>query len=440
MRIAYFTDCYMPEINGVVTSIESHTRLLAERGHEILIICPKYAESFVDDRPGINVARYRSFSFITNKATRVALPSMVSLVQRLRRFDPDIVHVQTPLSVGVIGLLATKVLRLPNVQTYHTYIPDFMQYIEPARILRLDELSERVTDSYVFERWIESGVWRRIVRSRDFLEEHTDELLDELIGISVEVAEKVAEKEQHELTTRFAWRYTRAIYNRADLVITPSSTLKRELLRHGVTVPVDYLSNGLDLSLVVPKESWEPRRRMLHAGRLGFEKNVDVVIKAFARIRADIPGWELHIAGDGPARESLERLSERLGMQDVVHFLGFVDRSTLAASYRDYDLFVTASTIETQGIVLLEAMATGLPVIGVRALAIPELVRAGRNGIIVPPGDVQGIAEAMHRLTFDDALRERFGRTSRQDVARHDLAAVVTQLETLYQQTIAARG
>ncbi len=426
----------MPEINGVVTSIESHTRLLAERGHEILIICPKYAEPFVDDRPGIQVARYPSFSFVTNKATRVALPSTVSLVQRLRRFDPDIVHVQTPLSLGVIGLLATKVLRLPNVQTYHTYIPDFMQYIEPSRILRLDQLSDRVMNTYVFERWIESGVWRRIVRSKDFLEEHTDELLDELLGISMEVAEE----DRTELTTRFAWRYTRAIYNRADLVLTPSSTLKRELLKHGVTVPVDYLSNGLDLGLVAPKQSWAPTRRMLHAGRLGFEKNVDVVIKAFARISAGLPGWELHIAGDGPARESLQKLAERLDLQESVRFLGFVDRSELAATYRDYDLFVTASTIETQGIVLLESMAAGLPVIGVRALAIPELVRSGRDGIIVPPGDIQGMAQAMQRMTDDDALRERFGLASRGDVAQHDLSGVVTQLETLYKQTIAARG
>jgi glycosyltransferase involved in cell wall biosynthesis len=436
MRIAYFTDCYMPEINGVVTSIESHTRLLAERGHEILIICPKYAEPYVDDRPGITVARYPSFSFITNKATRVALPSTISVAQQLRRFGPDLVHIHTPLSMGVIGLLVTKMLRLPNVQTYHTYIPDFMQYIEPARILRFDELSERVTNSYVFEAWMESGVWQRVVRSRAFLEERTDELFDELIGISAEVVEQ----DPHELSTRFAWRYTRAIYNRADLVITPSSTLKRELMQHGVTVPVDYMSNGLDLSLIAPKESWEPRRRMLHAGRLGFEKNVDVVIKAFARITAELPGWELHIAGDGPARESLERLAERLELQDSVRFLGFSDRATLVSSYRDYDIFVTASTIETQGIVLLESMAAGLPVIGVRALAIPELVRAGRNGIIVAPGDVQSMAEAMRRLANDDGLRERFGHASRADVARHELAAVVTQLETLYRQTIAARG
>jgi len=436
VRIAYFTDCYMPEINGVVTSIDSHTRRLAERGHEILILCPKYAEPFKDDIPGIDVARYPSFSFITNKATRVALPLTVSMVQRLRKFDPDIVHIQTPLSLGVIGLLTTKMLRLPNVQTYHTYIPDFMQYVEPARILRLDQLSERVTNTYIFERWIESGVWQQLVRSRDLLEERTDELLDQLIGVSMEVAEE----DPHELTTRFAWRYTRAIYNRADLVITPSSTLKRELMHHGVTVPVDYMSNGLDLSLIAPKASWKPAGRMLHAGRLGHEKNVDVVIKAFARLVDELPGWELHIAGDGPARESLQRLIERLGLQERVRFIGFMERETLAALYRDYDLFVTASTIETQGIVLLESMAAGLPVIGVRALAIPELVRAGRNGIIVAPGDVQGMAEAMRRMTADDELRERFGRQSRSDVARHDLTTVIDQLETLYRQTIAAKG
>lgn len=436
MRIAYFTDCYMPEINGVVTSIDSHTRLLAERGHEVLIVCPRYAQPHTDDVPGITVARYPAFSFITNKATRVALPSTISVAQRLRRFDPDVVHIQTPLSVGVIGLLVTKMLRLPNVQTYHTYIPDFMRYIEPARILRLDQLQDRVTDSYIFERWIESGVWRRIVRSRDFLEEHADELLDELIGISMEVAEE----DRHELTTRFAWRFTRAIYNRADLVLTPSSTLRRELVRHGVTVPVEQLSNGLDLDLIAPKESWAPRKRMLHAGRLGFEKNVDVVIRAFAAVAGQLDGWELHIAGDGPARESLERLAAKLDIAGRVRFLGFMGRDELASRYRDHDLFVTASTIETQGIVLLESMAAGLPVIGVRALAIPELVRAGRNGIIVKPGDEAAMADAMMRLAGDDALRERFGRQCSADVARHELGAVVTQLEGLYRRAIETRA
>ncbi len=433
MRIAYVTDTFVPEVNGVVTSIDAHTRRLAERGHEILVICPKYGD-YQDDPPeGITVRRYASFSFVTNKATKIALPSIMSVARQLHRFGPDLVHIHTPLSIGVVGLLAAKTLRLPNVQTYHTYIPDFMQYVELSRLLRIDELQELIINSIIMERVLESGSWQRIVRSRALIEERADEVLETILGISEQVAE-----DRPEFTARVAWRYTRMLYNRADQVFTPSATLKRELMRHGVTSPVDHVSNGIDLSLIAVKASYESTGKILHAGRLGQEKNVDVVIKAFARVAESQPGAVLDIAGDGPAREGLEKLVRQLGMQKQIRFLGFVDRASLAQRYRDYDCFATASTIETQGIVLLEAMAAGLPVVGVRALAIPEIVRSGRDGIVVPPFDVQSLARGMERLIADEPLRRRFGETCRADVAQHDLARVVDQIERLYCYTVAS--
>lgn len=432
MRIACVTDTFLPEVNGVVTSIDAHTRILASRGHEILIICPKYGQ-YTDTPPdGISVRRYASFSFASNKATRVALPSVMSMTRQLAKFDPDVVHIHTPLSIGVIGLLASRALRVPNVQTYHTYIPDFMQYVELSRLLRIDDLQDRIANSMVFERAIESGAWQRIVKSRALIEERADEVLEALLGVTDEALE-----DRPELTARVAWRFTRMLYNRANQVATPSLTLKRELMAHGVTAPVNHISNGIDLDLVTRKESYASTGRILHAGRLGAEKNVDMVIKAFARVAADVPDATLDIAGDGPARKSLEHLVEKLGLASKVHFLGFMDRSRLAAAYRDYDCFVTASTIETQGIVLLEAMAAGLPVVGVRALAIPEITRTGRNGIIVPPFDEQAMARALERMLAEEALRKRFGLASIEDVQRHALERVVSDVERLYKLTAA---
>ncbi|MCE5203415.1 MAG: glycosyltransferase [Actinomycetia bacterium] len=433
MRIAFVTDTYSPEVNGAVTSIVTHTRLLAERGHEILIMAPTYGEYTDEAHPGITVHRYPSVSFVTNKATRVAAPSIIDMVARLRAFEPEIVHIHTPLTIGIAGLLAAKTLHLPAVQTYHTYIPDFMQYVEPARLLRLDTLQERIMNSIVFERVMESGVWQTLERSRALVEERADEFVDAVTGISADVAER-----RPEFTTRLAWRYTRLIYNRSDLVLTPSIALKRALLSHGITAPVEYVSNGIDVDLIARKESYEPSGRIVHAGRLGFEKNVDVVIEAFARVAEKHPGLVLDIRGDGPARGSLERLAATLGLESHVRFTGFVDRAVLAREYRDYDCFVTASTMETQGIVLLEAMAAGLPVVGVRALAVPEIVRSARDGIVVPPGDVQSFAHAIERLVSDDQLRERLGRQSAVDVQRHAIKSVVSELERLYRQTAAS--
>lgn len=434
MRIAVFTDTYTPEVNGVVTSIEAHARLLAARGHEVLIVCPRYAEEPKRSTPGVTVRRYPSFSFLTNQATRIALPSIVSVANLVRRFDPDVVHVHTPLSVGVIGLVTARMLRLPNVQTYHTYIPDFMVYLEPQRLLRLDDIQERIADSLVFERMFRSDAWQALARVRD----EGEDALDTIRRLARAAVGGTEEAERLELSARVAWRYTRTLYNRADLVLTPSVTLKSELVRHGVTVPVEYLSNGIDRNVVAPKASYAPTGRLLHAGRLGHEKNVDVVIRAFARVLERRPGCVLDVVGDGPAREGLERLAHRLGIADRVRMRGFMDRRALGRAYRDYDAFVTASTIETQGIVLLEAMSAGLPVVGVRALAIPELVRNGRDGLVVAPEDEQALADAMERLLADDALRAHMGAACRADVAAHAIESVVSRLEDLYARVAAA--
>lgn len=433
MRVALFTDTYLPEVNGAVTSIDAHTRLLGARGHEILIICPRYRKPILHVVPHVTIQRYRSFSFISNKDTRIALPTMASVASKLRRFRPDLVHVHTPLSIGVIGLATARMMRLPIVETYHTYIPDFMQYLEPQRLLRLDDLQDRVLNSLIFERMFSSGTFHGLAS----LEQKGRRAAEDIAEVVRVALGDSAPGAPQDLTTRFAWQFTRTIYNRADLVLTPSATLQRELVANGVTVPVEHLSNGIDLSIVRPKDSHEATGRLLHAGRLGHEKNIDVVLKAFAILLERHPGYTLEIVGDGPARESLERLAERLGIAGSVRMRGFMDRHALGRIYREYDAFVTASTIETQGIVLLEAMAAGLPIAGVRALAIPELVIEGRDGLLVEPGDERALAEALDVLVSDEALRARLGEAGRTDVKPHALESVVTRLEELYERVLA---
>lgn len=433
MRIALFTDTYLPEVNGAVTSIDSHTRLLGARGHEILIICPRYRKPVLHVVPHVTIQRYRSFSFISNKDTRIALPTMASVATKLRKFRPDLVHVHTPLSIGVIGLATARMMRLPIVETYHTYIPDFMQYLEPQRLLRLDDLQDRVLNSLIFERMFSTGVFHGLAA----LEQKGRRAAEDIAAVARTALGEESAREPKDLTTRFAWQFTRTIYNRADLVITPSVTLQRELVANGITVPVEHLSNGIDLSIVRPKGSYKATGRLLHAGRLGYEKNIDVVVKAFALLLERHPGYTLDIIGDGPARESLERLAERLGIAESVRMRGFLDRHALGRTYRDYDAFVTASTIETQGIVLLEAMAAGLPIVGVRALAIPELVIEDRDGLLVESGDERAMADALDRLVTDEALRARLGEAGRADVKPHALESVVTRLEELYARVLA---
>lgn len=433
MRVAVFTDTYLPEVNGAVTSIDSHTRLLGARGHEVLIICPKYRKPILHVVPHVTIQRYRSFSFMSNRDTRIALPTMMSVAAKLRKFDPDVVHIHTPLSIGVIGLAVARMMKLPIIETYHTFIPDFMQYVELHRLLRLDDLRDRVVNSLIFEQMFETGMFHGL----SVLSRARERAVEDVQGVAREVIETFAPGERPELSSLIAWQFTRTVYNRADLVLTPSLTLKHELETHGVTAPVEHLSNGIDLELVEPKRSYAPSGTLLHAGRLGYEKNVDVVIRAFARVLESHPQYRLDIVGDGPARDSLGRLADSLGISDRVRMRGFMDRAALGRVYHEYDAFVSASTIETQGIVLLEAMAAGLPVVGVNALAVPELVIDGRDGLIVEPGDESAFAEAVVRLLGDQELRQRLGESGRHDVREHSLPTVVTRLEGIYQSVIA---
>ena len=436
MRIAIFTDTYLPEVNGVVTSIDSHSRLLGARGHQLLIICPKYRKPILHVVPRVQIKRYRSFSFSSNRATRLALPSVASVAATLRRFRPDVVHVHTPLSVGVVGLATARMMRLPIVETYHTYIPDFMQYLEPHRLLRLDSLQDRIVDSMVYDRMFDSGMFHGLAE----LIRGGRGAVDEVVAVAEDVKEGLAPDDHVQLSTRFAWQFTRTVYNRADLVITPSVTLQEELRSHGVTVPVEYLSNGIDTSIVVPKDSYAPTKRLLHAGRLGHEKNVEQVLQAFALLLEHEPDYTLDIVGDGPAREHLDRVAARLGISARVRMRGFMDRAALGRIYRSYDAFVTASTIETQGIVLLEAMSAGLPIVAVRALAVPEIVGEGRSGLLVEPGDIAGLAATLGTVLGDRALREAMGAAGREDVLQHALPAVVARLEELYGVAMASKA
>ncbi|MEA3341571.1 MAG: glycosyltransferase, partial [Chloroflexota bacterium] len=148
---------------------------------------------------------------------------------------------------------------------------------------------------------------------------------------------------------------------------------------------------------------------VLHVGRLSYEKNVDLLLRAFAHIAGDYPAARLTIAGDGPDREALARLADELGLSERVCFTGFVPHEQLPALYQAADLFATGSTIETQGLVVLEAAACGLPVVAVDALALPEAVHHTVNGFLSPPGDEAALAQHLACLVADASLRQHMG-------------------------------
>lgn len=427
MRIAFLTDTYAPEVNGVVTSVVNFTRILAEAGHEILIIAPRYDGASDDPVRGIAVKRYPAFSFSSNRATRIAVPFLASILHDLRGFRPDIVHIQSPMGIGVTGIVASRILGIPSIQTYHSYIPDFLTYLNPYRLLGMNRAVEKLLRSRVAAQIRDAvsggrleAVFAAFRRERDAL------------AMRRRAVRRLPTETVLAFRDRMAWDLTRFLYNRSDCVLTPSKALARLLVDHGILVPVHDVSNGIEFDLFVKKTDYGIRHRMIFAGRLGYEKNVDVVIRSFALAHGREPRLRLSLFGDGPARRKLESLASDLGVAESVTFHGFVSREDLRGIYRGYDCTVSASAMETQGLAILEAMAAGLPVLGVNALAIPDVVKDGVNGYVVDPGDCGRMAEAMLLLMEDPERNREFGARSLEIAAEHDLPQCARRLESIY--------
>jgi len=433
MRIAYLTDTYLPETNGIVTSIHNFTENLAADGHEILIIAPKYNRKRDLHVDNIQIKRYPSFSFASNKETRIALPMVTSIIRDLRKFKPDIIHIQTPMSIGVAGVMAAKILGIPSIQTYHTYLPDFMVYLNPYNLLGISRAAGALASSKAIKKIIESDAYRSLDLAGDDIRKRS-----EVIKGFNRLTRRLRKRGEATFSERFAWDFTRFLYGKSDIVLTPSIALAKLLTRHRVPVPVYDMSNGIEFQNFHKKKDFHIRNKMIYVGRLGLEKGVDVVVRAFAIAQKERPSLRLDVYGEGPAKPAILELVRKLGITDSVGFYGFVSRASIKRILKQHDFFVTASTIETQGLVILEAMSAGLPVLGVDALAVPELVHDEKNGYLVEPNNYKQMAEAMLKLSESPARNKRFGQASIEYAEVHDIPNCVAKLEGVYEDLIAS--
>lgn len=427
MRIAIFSDNYTPDKNGVSMSVENFSRLLAADGHQIMIFCPKKGRFFVDKKqPNITVKRYNSITAPSNKDTKLAMPFIWTAVRDLKDFNPDIVHIQTPLGLGLMGLWAARILKVKTIQTYHTYIPDFLIYLSPKALLGLDKIIKYLSNSRL----------ARKVEAKSNIDEKDVDFSRLKIHIGHMLRDVLNSKgltEDKKLKEVIGKRITKFVYNKSDLVLTPSKSMKTYLKTHGVTKKVVVMSNGIDNSMFKQKTDYTIKNRIIYTGRLGFEKSVDVLIEAFYIAQKTKPELRLDIWGDGPARKSLQVLANKLGIGKKVIFKGFYDINKVAHKIAEYDFFTTASPIETQGIVLLEAMSSGLPVVAVDKFAVKEVVLHGKNGYLSKPGDADGLAKNILKMSADEAKLKEFGKNSIKMAESHEVTKCKEKLYKVYQ-------
>lgn len=405
MNIVIFTDSFLPKIDGIAISVGNFSRLLGERGHNFVICAPEYEKNeTVNLGENVHIVRFRNTGLPSYPDVKMVLPSHKRITKAMTMFKPDLVHIQTPGLLGQYGVLAAKMYGVPLMGTYHTLVSEQDTYVSLYRLLKVDALLDFFTS--------QKKVKKRL--------------------------DKIERKKEKTLKKTIILKLCNGLYETGKLIITPSHLIKEELQKEGVQTPIEVVSNGMDLTrfTAAPREAPTGPPRLLHVGRISYEKNCDVILKAFTLILKKTPEATLDIFGDGPALTSLKIQANQLGIDKNVVFHGFVDHASLPTIYPRYDVFLTASTMETQGLVALESAACGLPCIGVDAFALPELIQHNRNGYIVEPFDHFALAEKTMQLLGDAETYRRFSKQSLEIAQDHELTKCADRMEAVYRMLI----
>jgi len=373
VRIALITDTYSPQVNGVTTVVRRIAETVRTAEHAVAVVAPRYPDQ--SDVGGSDELRVRSLPFPPYPSIRLSLPAHRRVARFLDGFVPDLIHVATEGPLGVVGRRYALRHGLPLVTSFHTDFPKYARHYGTP--------------------WLEPLVWRWLVR----------------------------------------------FHRPARLIHTPGEAVWKELRQRGLERAVLW-GGGVDVDHFRPYRRDIGWRRwlaggddtvvVLHVGRLAPEKNLDVLVDAWTKAHAVLGQRATFvIAGDGPSTRSL------ISRLRFVRQLGFVDREALARLYASADLCVLPSSSETCGLVALEAMASGLPVIAADAGGLRESVRPNLNGLLVPPHDASGFGDAIVALALDPPRRRAMGRAARLTAEGRD---VRTENQELLRQYAALTG
>jgi glycosyltransferase involved in cell wall biosynthesis len=376
LRIGIFTDSYKPYTSGVVTSITTFRDELTRLGHEVHIFAPSYPH-YQDEEP--NVYRFYSVPSPTNTDFTLAIPIYPGLGTLVKHLRLDIIHVHSPMIMGRVGLRYARKYNIPLVFTYHTRYDQYVHYVPVAQ-----DLAKEVTI-----------------------------------------------------------KYSRTFCNHCDHIITPSEDIRTIIRENEVRKPVTVIPTGIPLQKFENGDSgWlrdnfdiPPENKiLLFVGRLSKEKNLDFLIETFRIIKDQIPRTSLVLTAQGPLEDELKTLCLQLGLsfQDVV-FTGAVPYDTLGNVYHSADLFVFSSLTETQGLVLTEAMACGLPVVAVRASGVQDMVDDGVDGILTNL-DTEELASAVCRVLSDDILYQHLQKNALLKAESLSARSMALRLEDIYER------
>lgn len=359
LKILFISDVYFPRVNGVSTSIKTFVEQMQTLGHEVHLIAPDYQVT-TQDEAWIKRIPARSIYFDPEDKL-MKYGEAMKLLPELEQEGYDLIHVHTPFVAHYLGLKLAKKLNIPCIETYHTFFEDYLHHYLP---------------------WIPKFMARGMAR--------------------------LISKQQ---------------CNAVDAVVAPSNPMLDVLRGYGVKVDAEVIPTGLQahsfneadgkafrVKYGIPLD----RPMLLYVGRVAFEKNIDFLLGMVMVLIDERPDILLVVTGEGPAEASLHKLAKTLNIENNIKFLGYLDRNTeLNACYQAADIFVFASKSETQGLVLLEAMAQGTPVVAIAELGTASILVEGQGALIATENTLE-FAEKVHQLLIYPEQRFDLGKQAKE--------------------------
>jgi glycosyltransferase involved in cell wall biosynthesis len=372
VKIVFFTETFLPKVDGIVTRLTKTVQHLVASGDEVLIFCPEGApQSWM----GARVVGVPAMPLPLYPELKLALPRP-SVSEALEGFAPDLIHVVNPAVLGLGGIWLAKTRGIPLVASYHTHLPKYLEHYGMG-------------------------------------------MLEPLL-----------------------WELLKAAHNQAQLNLCTSSAMVDELSGKGIQHTALW-QRGVDTELFRPALRSEAMRRRLHGrhddtgnlllyiGRLSAEKQIERI----RPVLETLPNTRLALVGDGPYRQQLERLFEGT----PTTFVGYLAGEDLASAYASGDAFLFPSSTETLGLVLLEAMAAGCPVVGAQRGGIPDIVSDGVNGFLYDPDQEGSLTAAVANLLGAADTRHALRLAAREEAERWGWAAATEQLRSYYRQVLGQR-
>ena len=368
MNILLISDVYFPRVNGVSTSIRTFTEQLQKLGHTVHLIAPDYGQGITgltDDEGWITRVPARNIYFDPEDKL-MKYGEVLRLLPTLKSKNFDLIHIHTPFIAHFAGLKLAKKLGLPVLETYHTFFEDYLHHYLP---------------------WIPKFVAKSLARF-------------------------ISKKQCNQL----------------DAIIAPSKPMLDVLRSYGVSVPAEVIATGLQASSFADADGNAFRQKykiplskqmLLYVGRVAHEKNIGFLLKVVKQLSVQLSEILLVITGEGPAEQSLRQQVQALGIEKNVQFIGYLDRNTeLNACYKAADIFVFASKSETQGLVLLEAMAQGTPVVAIAELGTASILIEGQGAHIATENEIV-FADKINDLLNNTLARSILGDVGKSYALKH---------------------